>query len=198
MTPASGIGDLVVVFGLGVPGQIVLQAARASGRDRHRRRPGRRAAASMALRLGADRVLDPTAGSVADVVKSRDRRPRRRRLHRGLAARRRRWPRRCARSPTPAASSPWGSSRARSRGLRLGDEFHHNRIELISSQISGVAPDASHRWSKLRLWQTAVRLQHEGRLDLLPLITDEVPFAEAPDAVRSGSTRATRTSCSRC
>jgi threonine dehydrogenase-like Zn-dependent dehydrogenase len=43
-----------------------------------------------------------------------------------------------------------------------------------------VAPEASHRWSKLRLWQTAVRLQHEGRLNLLPLITDTVPFAEAP------------------
>jgi hypothetical protein len=26
-----------------------------------------------------------------------------------------------------------------------------------------------------------VRLQHEGRLNLLPLITDTVPFAEAPD-----------------
>ena len=77
-------------------------------------------------------------------------------------------------------SSPWGSSRARCAGLRLGDEFHHNRIELISSQISGVAPAASHRWSKLRLWQTAVRLQHEGRLNLLPLITDEVPFDDAP------------------
>ena len=71
------------------------------------------------------------------------------------------------------------------RGLRLGDEFHHNRIELISSQISGVAPAASHRWSKLRLWQTAVRLQHEGRLDLLPLITDEVPFEERAGALRA-------------
>jgi threonine dehydrogenase-like Zn-dependent dehydrogenase len=66
-------------------------------------------------------------------------------------------------------------------GLHLGDEFHHNRIELISSQISGVAPEASHRWSKLRLWQTAVRLQCEGRLNLLPLISDEVPFEDAPD-----------------
>ena len=64
--------------------------------------------------------------------------------------------------------------------VRLGEEFHHNRIELISSQISGVAPAASHRWSKLRLWQSAVRLQHEGRLNLLPLISHAVPFAEAP------------------
>jgi len=73
-----------------------------------------------------------------------------------------------------------GFFQGEARGLYLGDEFHHNRIELVSSQISGVAPDASHRWSKPRLWQTAVRLQHEGRLNFLPLITDTVPFAAAP------------------
>jgi threonine dehydrogenase-like Zn-dependent dehydrogenase len=65
-------------------------------------------------------------------------------------------------------------------GLRLGDEFHHNRIELMSSQISGVAPAASHRWSKPRLWRTAVDLQHSGVLDLIPLITHTAPFADAP------------------
>jgi threonine dehydrogenase-like Zn-dependent dehydrogenase len=65
-------------------------------------------------------------------------------------------------------------------GLRLGEEFHHNRVELVCSQISGVAPDAQHRWSKPRLWRTAVELQHRGVLNLLPLITHEVGFAEAP------------------
>jgi threonine dehydrogenase-like Zn-dependent dehydrogenase len=65
-------------------------------------------------------------------------------------------------------------------GLRLGEEFHHNRVQLICSQISGVAAEASYRWSKPRLWQTAIALQHEGRIDLLPLITDTVPFSEAP------------------
>ena len=73
-----------------------------------------------------------------------------------------------------------GFFQGEARGLQLGDEFHHNRIELISSQISGVAPETSHRWSKPRLWQTAVRLQHEGRLNLVPLITDTVAFNEAP------------------
>ena len=34
--------------------------------------------------------------------------------------------------------------------------------------------------SRCGVWQTAVRLQHEGRLNLLPLITDTVPFTEAP------------------
>jgi threonine dehydrogenase-like Zn-dependent dehydrogenase len=66
-------------------------------------------------------------------------------------------------------------------GLRLGEEFHHNRVQLICSQISGVAPEASYRWSKPRLWRTAVELQHEGILNLVPLITHVAPFSSAPD-----------------
>lgn len=172
------IGDLVVVFGLGVPGQIVLQAARASGATVIGVDPvaSRRA---MAERLGADRTLDPTAGPVSDIIKGET-------GGRGADI--------CIEvSGAPPALAEamrtvayasrvvaMGFFQGEARGLQLGDEFHHNRIELISSQISGVAPEASHRWSKLRLWQTAVRLQHEGRLNLLPLITDMVPFAEAP------------------
>jgi len=172
------MGDLVVVFGLGVPGQIVAQAARASGATV----VGVDPAASrrdMALALGADRVLDPSAGSVSDIIKGET-------GGRGadicievsgvsgaLAEAMR----------TVAYASrvvAMGFLQGEARSLHLGEEFHHNRIELVSSQISGVAPDGSHRWSKLRLWQTAVRLQHEGRLNLLPLITDVVPFEAAP------------------
>jgi len=172
------MGDLVVVFGLGVPGQIVLQAARASGATVVGVDPvaSRRA---MAERLGADRTLDPGAGSISDAIKGET-------GGRGAdicievsgAA-----PALAEAMRTVAYASrvvAMGFFQGEARGLQLGDEFHHNRIELISSQISGVAPEASHRWSKLRLWQTAVRLQHEGRLNLLPLITDTVPFAEAP------------------
>lgn len=172
------MGDLVVVFGLGVPGQIVLQAARASGATVVGVDPvaSRRA---MAERLGADRTLDPSAGSISDAIKGET-------GGRGAdicievsgAA-----PALAEAMRTVAYASrvvAMGFFQGEARGLQLGDEFHHNRIELISSQISGVAPEASHRWSKLRLWQTAVRLQHEGRLNLLPLITDTVPFAEAP------------------
>lgn len=172
------MGDLAVVFGLGVPGQIVLQAARASGATVIGVDPvGSRR--EMALKLGADRVLDPTAGSVAEIVKAET-------GGRGADV--------CIEvSGVPAALAEamrtvayasrvvaMGFFQGEARGLFLGDEFHHNRIELVSSQISGVAPEASHRWSKLRLWQAAVRLQHEGRLDLLPLITHTVPYGEAP------------------
>ncbi len=172
------MGDLVVVFGLGVPGQIVAQIARASGATVVGVDPvaSRR---DMAMKLGADQVLDPTSGSVADTIKQQT-------GGRGAdicievsgAA-----PALAEAMRTVAYASrvvAMGFFQGELRGVQLGDEFHHNRIELISSQISGVAPDASHRWSKLRLWQTAVRLQHEGRLNLLPLITDTVPFDDAP------------------
>jgi 2-desacetyl-2-hydroxyethyl bacteriochlorophyllide A dehydrogenase len=172
------IGDLVVVFGLGVPGQIVAQAARASGATvigvdpvRERR--------ETALKLGADRVLDPTAGSVAEVLKAES-------GGRGADV--------CIEVSGAAAALAeairtvayasrvvaMGFFQGETRGLKLGEEFHHNRVELVCSQISGVAPAASHRWSKPRLWQSAVRLQHEGRLNLLPLITHTVPFEQAP------------------
>jgi threonine dehydrogenase-like Zn-dependent dehydrogenase len=175
---AIRMGDLVVVFGLGVPGQIVAQAARASGASvvgvdpvKERR--------DVALQLGADRVLDPTAGSIAERIKSET-------GGRGAdvcievsgAA-----PALAEAIRTVAYSSrvvAMGFFQGEARGLSLGEEFHHNRIELICSQISGVSPAASHRWNKPRLWQTAVRLQYEKRLNLLPLITHTVAFAEAP------------------
>ena len=175
---AIRMGDLVVVFGLGVPGQIVAQAARGSGATvigvdpvKERR--------ELALKLGADRVLDPTAGSVAERIKSET-------GGRGAdvcievsgAA-----PALAEAIRTVAYASrvvAMGFFQGEARGLQLGEEFHHNRIELICSQISGVSPAASHRWSKPRLWQTAVRLQHEERLNLLPLITHTVAFVEAP------------------
>jgi 2-desacetyl-2-hydroxyethyl bacteriochlorophyllide A dehydrogenase len=172
------MGDIVVVFGLGVPGQIVAQVARASGAVVIGVDPIaiRR---EMALRLGADRVLDPTTTDIAETIKGET-------GGRGADI--------CievsgaATALAEAMRTVAYASRVVAlgffqdelRGVRFGNEFHHNRIELVSSQISGVAPEASHRWTRLRLWQTAVRLQNEGRLNLLPLITDCVPFDEAP------------------
>jgi threonine dehydrogenase-like Zn-dependent dehydrogenase len=171
------IGDLVVVFGLGVPGQIVAQAARASGATVVGVDPvaDRR---ETALKLGAQRVLDPTAGSVAEAIKAET-------GGRGADV--------CievtgaAPALAEAIRTAAYSARVVAMGffqgdvpLRLGEEYHLNRVQLVSSQISGVAPEASYRWSKLRLWQTAVRLQHEGVLSLTPLISHVAPFEDAP------------------
>ncbi len=172
------IGDTIAVFGLGVPGQIVAQAARASGAtviavdpDASRR--------AMAERLGAHHVLDAASGGVAETIKAMT-------GGRGADA--------CIEvSGAPAALAEsiraaayearvvaMGFFQGELSGVRLGEEFHHNRIRLICSQISGVAAEASYRWSKSRLWRTAVELQHCGVLDLLSLITHTAPFEDAP------------------
>lgn len=173
------IGDVVAVFGLGVPGQIVAQAARASGAavigidpDPVRRRKTQE--------LGAAQVLDSSAVPIAETIKGMT-------DGRGADA--------CIEvSGAPPALSEairavaysgrvvaMGFFQGEVAGLRLGEEFHHNRVQLICSQISGVAPEASYRWSKPRLWRTAVELQHRGILNLLPLITHSAPFDDAPE-----------------
>ncbi|MGW3853130.1 zinc-dependent alcohol dehydrogenase, partial [Streptomyces fagopyri] len=67
-------------------------------------------------------------------------------------------------------------------GLRLGDEFHHNRVQLICSQIGGVPPQLSHRWTVERLQQTFLRLVAEGQVDVTSLVSHVVPAADAADA----------------
>jgi threonine dehydrogenase-like Zn-dependent dehydrogenase len=171
------LGDTIAVFGLGVPGQIVAQAARASGAHVIGIDPdeGRR---ETALSLGIDEVLDPAAASPAEAIKAST-------GGRGADA--------CievsgataalAEAVRAVAYSArvvaMGFFQGEAAGLRLGEEFHHNRIQLICSQISGVAPDASYRWSKPRLWRTAIDLQHAGRLSLIPLISHVIPFNQA-------------------
>jgi threonine dehydrogenase-like Zn-dependent dehydrogenase len=72
-----------------------------------------------------------------------------------------------------------GFFQGEAQGLYLGEEFHHNRINVVCSQISGSDPELKYRWDDLRLAQTAMRLQAEGALNLRPLITHVAPFDEA-------------------
>ncbi|MER7868618.1 zinc-binding alcohol dehydrogenase [Streptomyces cellulosae] len=67
-------------------------------------------------------------------------------------------------------------------GLRLGDEFHHNRVQLVCSQIGGVPPQLSGRWNVERLQQTFLRLVAEGQVDVTSLVSHVVPAADAADA----------------
>ncbi len=67
-------------------------------------------------------------------------------------------------------------------GLRLGDEFHHNRVQLVCSQIGGVPPQLSHRWTVDRLQRGFLRLVADGRVDTAALVSHVVPVAEAADA----------------
>jgi threonine dehydrogenase-like Zn-dependent dehydrogenase len=68
------------------------------------------------------------------------------------------------------------------KGLYLGEEFHHNRVQVVSSQISGVAPALQHRWDRYRLTRTAMDLAVSGRLHMTDLITHTVPASRAAEA----------------
>ena len=77
-----------------------------------------------------------------------------------------------------------GFFQGQGQGLWLGEEFHHNRVNVVCSQISGVSPELQHRWDRERLVHTAMRLQVDGVLRLQPLITHVLPFAAAGAAFR--------------
>ncbi len=171
------IGETVAVFGLGMVGQIVAQAARASG--------ARVIAVDlldtrlqMARSLGAHVTLNPRRDKPAEAIKDMT-------GNRGADV--------CfeASGSTVALNEAIRSAaysarvvalglfQGQAKGLELGDEFHHNRINIVGSQISGSDPELRYRWDKMRLWQTAIRLQAEGVLNLCPLITHTAPFERA-------------------
>jgi 2-desacetyl-2-hydroxyethyl bacteriochlorophyllide A dehydrogenase len=69
-------------------------------------------------------------------------------------------------------------------GLRLGDEFHHNRVRIVSSQIGGVPPGLAGRWNQTRLYQTFLRLVVDRKIDAVGLVTHVMPVEEAAEAYR--------------
>jgi threonine dehydrogenase-like Zn-dependent dehydrogenase len=171
------IGETVAVFGLGVLGQIVCQAARASGArviavDLHEERiriakqfgaqytisAGKENAAEVIKTItggkGADVCFEVTGSTIA--------------LNEAIRA-----------AAYSARVVAMGFFQGEARQLYLGEEFHHNRINLVCSQISGSDPELKYRWDKLRLWQTAIRLQADGLLNLTPLISHRAPFVQA-------------------
>jgi 2-desacetyl-2-hydroxyethyl bacteriochlorophyllide A dehydrogenase len=168
------VGERVAVFGQGVVGLLTtallarLPLSSLVTVDCH---PLRRQAS---LDLGAHAALDPEApGALDDWCASAD-------LTYEL-------------SGSPSALDPaiaatgfggrvvigswYGDQRAT---LSLGGAFHRSRIQLVSSQVSTIAPRWSARWSKARRLEVAWRLLAE--LKPAGLITHRFPFADAAEA----------------
>ncbi|MBC2932953.1 zinc-binding alcohol dehydrogenase [Nocardioides sp. zg-1228] len=62
--------------------------------------------------------------------------------------------------------------------LRLGEEFHHNRVRIVASQISGVPGELRSRWDQPRLVRTFMDQVRQGRVDVRSLVTDVVDAAD--------------------
>jgi 2-desacetyl-2-hydroxyethyl bacteriochlorophyllide A dehydrogenase len=180
---AIRIGETVAVFGLGVPGQIIAQLAKKSGA----RVIG---VDLMALRqrvardLGAvDVVIDAQGGNVAEQIRELTNNlgadvcieasgayPA---LHEAIRS-----------AAYSAKVVALGFFQGGGQALFFGEEFHHNRVNVVCSQIYGVSPELSYRWNRSRLDTTVMRLQAEGVLNLRPVITHVIPFADAAEAFR--------------
>ncbi|MCI4061140.1 zinc-binding alcohol dehydrogenase [Micromonospora sp. R77] len=70
-------------------------------------------------------------------------------------------------------------------GLALGEEFHHNRIQLVAAQVSGPAPlpGLAGRWTGTRIAHTFMDLVAEGSVDPLPLVSHVVDAGAVADAL---------------
>ncbi len=69
-------------------------------------------------------------------------------------------------------------------GLDLGEEFHHNRVSVVASQIGGLPTGVTHRWDVLRLHRAFLGLVAAGRVDVTSLVSHVVPVGNAATAYR--------------
>ena len=66
--------------------------------------------------------------------------------------------------------------------VRLGEEFHHNGLSVRCAQIGRVPRGTAHAWDRDRLSaETVELLRADGEAIRNHLITDVVPFDEAPE-----------------
>jgi 2-desacetyl-2-hydroxyethyl bacteriochlorophyllide A dehydrogenase len=176
------LGDRVAIFGMGVIGLLAVELARLDGAlwiDAVDPLRGRRA---LAAQFGADRALDPAAEDVALAIKTAS--PQRgadvaielsgsdAALHEAI---------RCVRMAGTVVAA--GFYQGGSAALRLGEEWHHNRVTLLSSMgVWGCPHRDSPAWDRARIHDTVTHLLATGQLHADGLITHRIPFERAQDA----------------
>jgi threonine dehydrogenase-like Zn-dependent dehydrogenase len=176
------VGDRVAVFGLGTFGLLAVQLARLSGAGWIAAVDPVAVRRDLARAFGADCILDPgrcdagkeiklaAGGSGVDVAIEFS--GRYEALHEAM------------RSARLAGTVVAAGFYVESGGsdLRLGEEFHHNRLTLVGSMSGWAAPHREPGWDRRRLRTTALDLLVRGRLDVDALVTHRVPFERAAEA----------------
>lgn len=178
------VGDHVAVIGLGAIGLLTVQLARAAGARRLTAVDPVAARRELALELGADAALD--SGDAADGAGAAIKRAAggadvaietsgsTAGLHAAIAA---------ARLGGKVVTV--GFYQGGAPELRLGEEWHHNRLDLVSSMG---AWGASHRsypaWDRPRVMRTVVDLLDSGALRVDDLPVRYFPFERAIEAYR--------------
>lgn len=71
---------------------------------------------------------------------------------------------------------------SKTAALNLGERFHRNRINIVSSQVSSIAPELGGRWNKKR--RLTVAWDRIRKLQLEHFISHRLPISEAAEAYR--------------
>ncbi len=156
------VGDVVIIFGLGALGLLAVQLARLAGAGEVIAVDPLESRRQLATEMGASLVLDPTSEDVglrprewdgADVAIEFS--GSYAALHEAIRSVR-------MAGLVVAAGFYQGGATA----LRLGEEWHHNRVTMVSSQRGWGNP---HRdapaWNRARLRRTAAKLLSSGALN---------------------------------
>lgn len=160
------LGDAVVISGLGVLGQLLVQMARMSGAHKvygidmiEKRR-------AAALENGCDEVFDPSASDVALEIRRRtgcrgadkviEASGNGKALNEAI---------RIAAPETTVTALAWYQGAL--ADVNLSEEFHHNRIGIKQSQTGAVDPSFSNLWNYGRRVETCIEILRHLKTDNL-------------------------------
>ena len=178
------VGDHVAVFGLGTIGLITVQLARLSGATYVAAVDPIAMRREVAASFGADEVIDPTQCDPGEVLKFRD-----------------------GPHGVDVAIEASGTYPALQQAIRsahmggtvvtlgyyqggasavfLGEEWHHNRLNLVSSMGVWNCPSRYYpMWDRPRVAHTVMELLAQGKVQVEQLITQTFPYSQVPEAYR--------------
>jgi 2-desacetyl-2-hydroxyethyl bacteriochlorophyllide A dehydrogenase len=171
------LGDHVAVIGLGAIGLLLVQMARLAGAGQVSAVDPVASRRDLARELGADEVFDPPAavaikrsvGGADTVVETSGVTAG---LHDAIAAAR-----------LGGTVVTVGFYQGGAPEVRLGEEWHHNRLDMVSSMGAWGAPHRAHpAWDRPRVMRTVVDLLATGALRVAGLPVRHFPFEQAVEA----------------
>lgn len=179
------VGDAIAIFGMGLIGLLMVQVAHLSGAAQILAVDLLPQRLELARAFGADTLINPSEET--DVALAIKRATGKKGVDTAIeisgstaalneAVR-------CVRQDGLVVASAFyqGGTEA----LRLGAEWHHNRITMRSSMAVWDNPHRSHPlWTEKRVEETAVRLLASGRIRTDSLISHRFPYERAPEAYR--------------
>ena len=160
------LGDVVVISGLGVIGQLLVQMAKMSGAAKvygidvlEKRRQA-------ALENGCDEVFDPGAGDIAlEIRKRTENRGADKVIEASGNGKALNEAIRIAAPETTVTALAWYQGALSS--VDLSEEFHHNRIGIKQSQTGAVDPAFSNLWNYDRRVKTCLHILEKLKTDNL-------------------------------